>query len=137
MPQFVLANHNWLGRLNVQLKLLLQKYLGHWLLLSLARAVARNVVFRPEGSHSGRTCLQDAYRAKGLVGSGVVFDNARRIVTESFPPPSLGGSFIALFVGCDPKIEHGIFGKHRRNGICIGCSGVAGSKRSLCAGAPR
>ena len=46
-----------------------------------------------------------------MVGSGVVFDNARRTVTESFPPPSLGGSFIALFVGCDPKIEHGIFGK--------------------------
>ena len=109
---FALANHNWLGRLTkVQLKLFSQTYLGHRLLLSLARAVTRKVVHRPEGSHSGRTFWQDAYRAKGLVGSGVVFDNARRTVTESFPPPSLGGSFIALFVGCDPKIEHGIFGK--------------------------
>ena len=58
MPKFRLANHKWLGRLaKVQLKVLSQTYLGHRLLLSLARAVARKVVFRPEGSRSGRTCL--------------------------------------------------------------------------------
>ena len=53
----------------------------------------------------------DAYRAKGLKGTGIVFDNARRTETESFPPASLGGSFVALFVGSDAAIEHGVFGK--------------------------
>ena len=53
----------------------------------------------------------DAYRAKGLKGIGTVFDNARRADTESFPPKSLGGSFVVVFVGSDAAIEHGIFGK--------------------------
>ena len=35
---------------------------------------------------------------------------ARRTETESFPPASLGGSFIALFVGSDVVVEHGLFG---------------------------
>ena len=46
-----------------------------------------------------------------MKGSGIVFDNARRTETESFPPSSLGGSFIAVFVGSDAGIEHGVFGK--------------------------
>ena len=46
-----------------------------------------------------------------MKGSGIVFDNARRTATESFPPASLGGSFIAVFVGCDAEIEQGVFGK--------------------------
>ena len=112
MPHFALANHNWLGRLTkLQQKLLLQEYLGHRLLLSLARAITSKVIFRPEGTDSGRSFWQDAYRAKGLKGSGIVFDNAQRTDSESFPPASLGGSFIAVFVGCDPEIEHGVFGK--------------------------
>ena len=112
MPAFALANHNWLGRLTkVQLKLLSQKYLGHRLLLSLARAVTSKVVYRKAGSTSGRSMWLDAYRAKGLKGTGIVFDNARRTETESFPPASLGGSFIAVFVGADPAVEHGVFGK--------------------------
>ena len=112
MPAFALANHNWLGRLTkVQLKLLSQTYLGHRLLLSLARAVTSKVVYRPEGSNSGRPMWLDACRAKGLKGTGIVFDNARRTETESFPPASLGGSFIALFVGSDAAVEHGVFGK--------------------------
>ena len=53
----------------------------------------------------------DACRAKGLEGTGIVFDNARRTETESFPPASLGGSFIALCVGSDAVVEHGEFGK--------------------------
>ena len=110
MPAFALANHNWLGRLTkVQLKLLSQEYLGHRLLLSLARAVTSKVVYRKEGSTSGRSMWLDAYRAKGLKGTGIVFDNARRTETESFPPASLGGSFIAVFVGADPAVEHGVF----------------------------
>ncbi len=105
MPSFALANHNWLGRLTkLQQKLLSQEYLGHRLLLSLARAITSKVIFRPEGTDSGRRFWQDAYRAKGLKGSGIVFDNARRTHSESFPPASLGNSFIAVFVGCDPKI---------------------------------
>ena len=120
MPAFALANHNWLGRLTkVQLKLLSQTYLGHRLLLSLARAVTSKVVYRPEGSNSGRSMWLDAYRAKGLKGTGIVFDNARRTETESFPPASLGGSFIALFVGSDAAVEHGVFGENRREGVCV------------------
>ena len=53
----------------------------------------------------------DAYRAKCLKGTGIVFDNARRTETESFPPASLGGPFIALSVGSDAAIEHGVFGQ--------------------------
>ena len=107
MPWCALANHNWLGRLTaVQQKLLTQKYIGHRLLLSLARPVTSKVVFRPNASHSGKSVWQDAYRAKGMIGSGIVFDNARRTQTESFPPASLGGSFIALFVGSDPEADH-------------------------------
>ena len=52
----------------------------------------------------------DAYRAKGLNGTGIVFDNARRTETESFPPASFGGSFIALFVGSGAAVEHGVLG---------------------------
>ena len=112
MPRFALANHNWLGRLTqVQRKLMRPEYLGHRLLLSLARAVTTKVIFRPEGHQAGKSIWLDAYRAKGLKGSGIVFDNARRTETESFPPSSLGGSFIAVFVGSDCDIEHGIFGK--------------------------
>ena len=112
MPPCALANLNWLGRLTkVQLKLLRPEYLGHRLLLSLARAITTKVIFRPDGHHAGRTVWQDAYRAKGMKGSGIVFDNARRTATESFPPASLGGSFIAVFVGCDAEIEQGVFGK--------------------------
>ncbi len=59
----------------------------------------------------------DAYRAKGLKGTGIVFDNARRTETESFPPSSLGGSFIALFVGSDAAVEHGAFGKSTRRSL--------------------
>ena len=112
MPKFALANHNWLGRLNqIQRKLMTQKYLGHRLMLSLARAVTTKVIFRPEGQQPGKSLWLDAFRAKGLKGSGIVFDNARRTETESFPPPSLGGSFIAVFVGCDGNTEHGVFGR--------------------------
>ena len=46
-----------------------------------------------------------------MKGSGIVFDNARRTATEGFPPASLGGSFIAVFVGCDAELEQGVFGK--------------------------
>ena len=67
MPPCALANLNWLGRLTkVQLKLLRPEYLGHRLLLSLARAVTTKVIFRPDGHHAGRTVWQDAYRAKGM-----------------------------------------------------------------------
>ena len=69
------------------------------------------VVYWPEGSTAGRSMWLDAYRAKGLKGTGIVFDNARRTETESFPPASLGGSFIAVFVGSGAAVEHGVFGK--------------------------
>ena len=112
MPAFAIANHNWLGRLTeVQLKLLDQKYLGHRLLLSLARAVTSKVVYRPDGAGSGRSMWLDAYQHKGLKGTGIVFDNARRTQSESFPRASLGGSFIALFVGSDAAVDYGVFGK--------------------------
>ena len=112
MPKLALANHNWLGRLTkLQLKLFSPEYLGHRLLLSLARAVTSKVIVRPEGVKTGRHTWQDAYRAKGLRGTGIVFDNARRTTSESFPPPSLGESFVAVFVGCDPDVDNGIFGK--------------------------
>ena len=46
MPRFALANHNWWGRLTkVQRKLMRPEYLGHRLLLSLARAVTTKVIF--------------------------------------------------------------------------------------------
>ena len=68
MPPCALANLNWLGRLTkVQLKLLRPEYLGHRLLLSLARAVTTKVIFRPDGHHAGRSVWQDAYRAKGMI----------------------------------------------------------------------
>ena len=112
MPPCAIANHNWLGRLTkVQLKLLSQNYLGHRLLLSLARAVTSKVIYRPEGSTTGRSLWLDAYRAKGLKGTGIAFDNACRTESESFPTASLGGSFIALFVGSDAAVEHGVFGE--------------------------
>ena len=112
MPRFALANHNWQGRLTkVQQKLMRPEYLGHRLLISLARAVTTKVIFRPEGHQTGKSIWLDAYRAKGLKGSGIVFDNARRTESEIFPPASLGGSFIAVFVGSDADIEHGVFGK--------------------------
>ena len=53
----------------------------------------------------------DAHRAKGLKVTRIVFDNARRTDTESFPPTPFGGSFIALFVGSDAAVETGVFGK--------------------------
>ena len=112
MPPCAIANHNWLGRLTkVQLKLLSQNYLGHRLLLSLARAVTSKVIYRPEESTTGRSLWFDACRTKGLKGTGIAFDNARRTESESFPPASLGGSFIALFVGSDAAVEHGVFGE--------------------------
>ena len=114
MPVCALANHNWLGRLcGVQQKLSKPEYLGHRLLMSLARVVTTKVVWRPDtqthevGSH----IWHDAFRAKGLKGSGICVDNARRTSTELFPPASLGDSFVAVFVGCGDKVEHGIFGR--------------------------
>ena len=71
MPTFALANLNWLGRLTcIQKKLLGRNYLGHRLLMSLPRAVTTKVIFRPVGHQPGRTVWQDAYRAKGMKGSG-------------------------------------------------------------------
>ena len=48
---------------------------------------------------------------KVLKGSGIYVVNARRTERESFPPASLGGPCIALCVGSDSAVEHGVFGK--------------------------
>ena len=112
MPRVALAYHNWQGRLTkVQQKLMRPEYLGHRLLMSLARAVTTKVIFRPEGQQTGRSIWLDAYRAKGLKGSGIVFDNARRTESESFPPSSLGGSFIAVFEGVTQTLSMGSLGR--------------------------
>ena len=98
MPLCALANHNWGGRLTlVQRKLLSPEYLGHRLLLSLARPVTQKIVFRNAGAPRQGAYWQDAFRAKGMKGSGIVFGNARRTQTESFPPYIFGRLFCRCF----------------------------------------
>ena len=103
MPKAALANFNWLGRLNKhQRDLLNPEMMGHRLLLALARAVTEKVVARPDRERQRSTySWQDQFYAKGMKGTGIVFPNASKAEHATFPPKSLGDSFVAVFCGFD------------------------------------
>ena len=93
------------------MELMQPKRLGHRLLLSLARMVTTKLVFRPAGSIGLGAFWQEAFHAKGVKGSAVVADSASRHFSKSFPPRSLGNSFVAVFAGPEgTSVDASIFG---------------------------
>ncbi|MCP4202768.1 MAG: hypothetical protein GY769_12645, partial [bacterium] len=63
------------------------------------------MIFRGGGDAEGQQKLpfwQEAFHQKGMSGSAIVFPNGRKECQDTFPPKSLGDSFVAVFVGCDP-----------------------------------
>ena len=111
-PLAALANLNWLGRVTKrQMELMQPKRLGHRLLLSLARIVTTKLVFRPAGSIGQGAFWQEAFHAKGMKGSAIVVDSASKHFSKSFPPRSLGNSFVAVFAGPEgTSVDASIFG---------------------------
>ena len=106
MPMCALADSLWIGRIQRPFRAMhsgafegmkRRRGFAHRLLLALARVITTKVVLRSDGEGQQRV-WESASLQKGLEGSCVLLPNGERDAFDVFPPPSLGDSFVAVFL---------------------------------------
>ena len=111
MPMYALADSKWIGRIQRPFLTMhagafeamkRERGFAHRLLLALVRTVTTKVILRPEGATQTRA-WGSAFLQKGMKGTCVLLPNADRETNDTFPPPSLGTSFVAVFCGMNTE----------------------------------